>query len=79
MKKIAYIGVDYHLHVLALAVMIETSKTIYEAIRLKNHDKLISKYLKKLSEQFDLRMCYEPPLVDILSKEKSCPGDIIVM
>lgn len=59
MKKIAYIGVDYHLNVLAIAVMIENSKKIYETIRLKNHDKLISKYLKKLSEQFDLRMCYE--------------------
>jgi transposase len=59
MKKIAYVGVDYHLNVLAIAVMIEGHKKIYECIRLKNRDKLISKYLKKLSDQFELRLCYE--------------------
>jgi transposase len=59
MKKIAYIGVDYHLNVLAIAVMIENTKKTYETIRLKNHDNLISKYLKKLSDLFELRIYYE--------------------
>jgi transposase len=59
MKKIAYVGVDYHINVLAIAVVIEEMKDIYETIRLKNQDKLISKYLKKLSAIFELRICYE--------------------
>ena len=59
MKKIAYVGVDYHINVLAIAVVIEEMKDIYETIRLKNQDKLISKYLKKLSDKFELRLCYE--------------------
>jgi transposase len=59
MKKIAYVGVDYHINILAIAVVIEGMKDIYETIRLKNQDKLISKYLKKLSDKFELRLCYE--------------------
>ena len=59
MKKIAYVGVDYHLNVLAIANVIEDTKKIYETIRFKNHDKLMAQYLKKLSEQFELKLCYE--------------------
>ena len=54
MKKIAYVGVDYHLHSLSIAVMLEGEKKFYDLIRLKNMDKVISKYMKKLSSKFEI-------------------------
>ncbi|UCG65633.1 MAG: IS110 family transposase [Deltaproteobacteria bacterium] len=59
MKKIAYVGVDYHLHSLSIAVMLEGEKKFYDLIRLKNMDKVISKYMKKLSTTFEIKACYE--------------------
>jgi len=59
MKKIAYIGIDYHLHSLSIAVMLEGERKCYELIRLKNEDKVISKYMKKLSDTFEIKACYE--------------------
>lgn len=59
MKKIAYIGVDYHLHSLSIAVILDGEKKFYEFIRLRNTDKVISKYMKKLSSKFEIKACYE--------------------
>jgi transposase len=59
MSKIAYVGIDYHLNSLSLAVMIEGEKTIHQTIRLKNEDKVIRKYMGKLSEKFQIKACYE--------------------
>jgi transposase len=59
MKKIAYIGIDYHLNSLSIAVVIEGQRKISEMIRLKNQDKVIGKYLKKLSGIFEIKACYE--------------------
>jgi len=59
MKKIAYVGIDYHLKVVSIAVMVEGEKEIYATIRLKNQDKILLQYLKKLSQQFSIRTCYE--------------------
>jgi transposase len=59
MKKIAYVGIDYHLNSLSVAVIIEGQKDFLETIHLKNVNKVIAKYLKRLSDQFDLRVCYE--------------------
>ena len=59
MKKIAYIGVDYHLHSLSIAVMLEGEKEFSDLVRLKNMDKVISKYMKKLSSKFEIKACYE--------------------
>jgi transposase len=59
MKKIAYIGVDYHIKRLSIGVMIETEKTFYDTIHIKNNDLTIVKYLKKLSNKFELKICYE--------------------
>jgi transposase len=59
MKKIAYVGVDYHLHSLSIAVMLEDEKGFYDLIRLKNDDKVIFKYMKKLSDKFEIKACYE--------------------
>jgi transposase len=59
MSKIAYVGIDYHLNSLSIAVMVEGEKTPYETVRLKNDDKMIRKYRSKLSEQFQIKACYE--------------------
>jgi transposase len=58
-KKIAYVGVDYHLNSLSMAVMIEGQKEVYETIRIKNEDKLTHKFMKKLSREFEIQACYE--------------------
>jgi len=59
MKKIAYVGVDYHKNLLTIAVIIEGQKSFYETIRIKNDDKLVIRYMKKLSNQFEIKACYE--------------------
>lgn len=59
MKKIAYVGIDYHENSLSLAVRLHGATKIHETVRLRNEAKVIRTYLKKLSEQFDIRACYE--------------------
>lgn len=59
MKKIANVGVDYHLNSLSIAVLPEGEKDFYQTIHLKNDDRMIAKYLRKLSTTFELRICYE--------------------
>ncbi len=59
MKKIAYVGIDYHMNIVAIAVIIEGEKEFYDTIRLKNSDKLIAKYMEKLSHHFTIKACYE--------------------
>lgn len=59
MKKIAYVGIDYHLNSLSIAVLVEGKKTPHEMVRLKNEDRLIRKYMSKLSEKFQIKACYE--------------------
>jgi transposase len=59
MKKIAYVGIDYHQNTLTIAVRVEGSKKIQETVHLRNEDKLIRKYMKKLSKEFEIKACYE--------------------
>ena len=59
MKKIAYVGLDYHLNQITIAVMIEGQKDFHDTIRMKNEDKIIKKYMKKLSKDYEIRSCYE--------------------
>ena len=59
MKKIAHVGIDYHKNTLTIAVRVQGKKKIYETVHLKNEDKLIRKYMKNLSKEFDLKTCYE--------------------
>jgi transposase len=59
MKKIAYLGVDYHLNHLSIAVKVSGKKKFYDVIRLENKDKTVKKYLKKLSNDFEIKACYE--------------------
>jgi len=59
MKKIAHVGVDYHLDSLSIAVLPEGERDFYETIHLQNSNAMIAKYLRKLSKKFELRLCYE--------------------
>jgi transposase len=59
MKKIAYVGVDYHLNSLSIAVVIEGQRDLHETIRIRNDDKLILRYMNKLSKDYDIKACYE--------------------
>lgn len=59
MKKVAYVGIDYHINVIAIAVMIEGEQNFYNCTRFKNTDRNIKKYLKKLSKEFETKACYE--------------------
>lgn len=59
MKRIAYVGIDYHMNSLSIAVMIEGEKKIHQTIRLVNKDKVLIKFFKKLSGKFEVQSCYE--------------------
>ena len=59
MKRIAYVGVDYHVNSVSVAVLIEGASDFLDCIHIRNDDKMIRKYLKKLSKEYELRVCYE--------------------
>jgi transposase len=59
MKKIAYVGIDYHSKTITCAVLIENEKDFYKTIRFKNDDKIIKKFMNKLSDKYDIKTCYE--------------------
>lgn len=59
MKKIAYVGIDYHINVLSIAVIVKGQKELHETIRLKNDNKIIARYMKKLSKKFQIKACCE--------------------
>lgn len=59
MTKIAYVEIDYHLNSLSIAVMVEGKKEPDQMVHLKNDDKIIHKYMSKISENFQIRACYE--------------------
>ena len=56
---IAYVGIDYNSKTLTRAVLIENEKDFYNAIRFKNNDKIIKKYMEKLSDKYFIKTCYE--------------------
>jgi transposase len=59
MRKIAYVGVDYHINTLSIAVLVEGEENFLDSIHLRNDDKMVRKYLKKIDKNYDLRVCYE--------------------
>jgi len=59
MKKIAYVGIDYHLKSLTIAVLIEGESEFHNIIKIPNTDKIISKHMNKLSKEFNIKACYE--------------------
>ena len=59
MRRIAYVGVDYHSNTLSMAVLIEGEKLFHSNIVLRNDDKMVHKHLKKLGKDYELRFCYE--------------------
>ena len=48
-KKIAYVGIDYHVNFLSIAITVESENDFYQTIRLANRDKTVFKHMKKLS------------------------------
>ena len=59
MKKIAYVGIDYHLNSLSIAVLAEGKVDFHDLVRINNQNKFIVKYMKKLSKEYEIRACYE--------------------
>ena len=59
MKKTAYVGIDYHQSFLAVVVLQEGAPFPYQKVQLDNDPKKIRKYMEKLSEQYDIKTCYE--------------------
>ena len=59
MKKIAYVGIDYHLKSLTIAVLIQGESDFYNVMKIPNTDNIISKHMKKLSKEFEIKACYE--------------------
>jgi len=59
MKKIAYVGIDYHQSFLALVVLPEDAPQPWDRVQLQNDPKTIKKYMDKLSRRFKIQTCYE--------------------
>jgi len=59
MKKLAYVGVDYHIKTVTIAVYLADEKQFHDTRHLTNDDKTIKKYMKKLSKLFQIKICYE--------------------
>ncbi len=59
MKKIAYVGIDYHQSFLAVVVLPEGASRPEDKVKLENDPKKIKKYMGKLSKRFDIQTCYE--------------------
>ena len=59
MNKIAYIGIDYHLETVTIAIMIDGEKEFFDTTRMRNQDKNIKKYIKKISKDYVVQACYE--------------------
>jgi hypothetical protein len=59
MTKIPYIGTDYHLSSFSIAVMVDGEEEPCQMIHLKNDDRIIRKYMSKISKSFHIKACYE--------------------
>ena len=70
MKKIAYVGIDYHQNTLSIAVSPENKEKIRETIRIRNEDKVIKKYMKKLSAKYRIKPVMKPLQAGITFKER---------
>lgn len=58
-KLIAYVGIDYHKNTVTVAVIIEGTNEYYDTRHMTNDDKIIRKYMKKLSKKYNIKACYE--------------------
>ena len=59
MQKIAYVGIDYHQAFLAVVVLLEDVSALPQRVKLENDPKKIKKFMDKLSEQYNIKTCYE--------------------
>ena len=69
MKKIANVGVDYHLNSLSIAVLAEGEKEFHQSIHLKNDDRLIAKYLESYLKSSSSGFAMKPVAVAMIFKE----------
>jgi len=58
-KKIAYVGLDVHKNSITMALFIEQRKDEEFTKKLSSNLNSLFKLIKKLSEEFHLRVCYE--------------------
>ncbi len=58
-KAIAYVGIDYHKNTVTFAVIIEGTNEYYDTKHMANEDKILRKYMKKLSQKYEIKTCYE--------------------
>jgi len=59
MKKIAYVGIDYHQEFLAVVVLPYGEGSPVDRVELKNDPQKIKKYMSKLSKRYEIESCYE--------------------
>lgn len=59
MKQLAYVGVDYHVKTITVAVYLPDKDLFFSTIHLPNDDKVVNKHMKKLSKDFHIKICYE--------------------
>jgi hypothetical protein len=74
MKKIAYVGIDYHENSLSLAVRVHGITTIHETVRLRNDDKMIRTYLTSFQSNSTSEPAMKPPQAGIRFNERWNPG-----
>jgi transposase len=59
MKKIAYLGLDVHKNSITMALFVEQRKEEEFTKKIPNNRKTLLTHVKKMSENFHLRVCYE--------------------
>jgi len=77
MKKIAYVGIDYHLHSLSIAVMVKGKREPLDMVRLNNDDKMIRKYMSKLSENLKSKPATKLQATGTVFSVRWPPGDTL--
>lgn len=81
MQKIAYVGIDCHQAFLALVVLPEGVESPVQRAKLENDPKKIKKYMDKLSEQYNIKTCYEASSCGYVfyrqMREWKCPCQVV--
>jgi hypothetical protein len=58
-KKVTYIGIDYHINLFAIAVLLEGKKDFHKYIYLNNTERNSKKYPRKPFKDYQIRTCKE--------------------
>jgi len=78
-RKIAYLGIDYHVESVTIAVIIEGEKDIDRTVRFVNQDKMIKKFLKRCLPIILSKHVMKHLAVAMSFKERCDHGVITVM